>query len=33
MSVITEMTKDFAEDISNWIYEESYSIYSLEKTI
>lgn len=30
MNLITEMTKDFAEDISNWIYEEPYSIYSLE---
>lgn len=33
MSLITEMTKDFAENISNWIYEEPYSIYSLENNL
>jgi ribosomal-protein-alanine N-acetyltransferase len=30
MSLIIEMTKDFAIDISNWIYEDPYSMYSFE---
>jgi RimJ/RimL family protein N-acetyltransferase len=30
MSIILQMTKDFALDISNWTYEAPYSIYSFQ---